>query len=347
MGHACGYGTPWVHTPNFDRLAEQGVLFMNAYTPDAKCSPSRACILTGRNPWLNEAAADYWPTYPSELKSWMEALGDGGYTIGYTGKGWAPGTLPPERTNITGKTWKSHHLKPPTSGMGNTDYAAIFADFLEAAPKDQPFCFWIESFASASAAIVGGIRPGFGGDGWHGGMADVRCLPPERIPSSRQLSTKKMKLQLLLEKYGESHRNGTNKLIHWICVPCIMFSLFGLLYSIPFLWVSKTLYMNWAALAMVLAWVYYLRLSISMFLGFVMVGFAILYGNQLVHDAVGGSDGYHALVSAGIFVVAWIGQFIGHGIEGEKPSFLDDLQFFMIGPAWLLHFIYKKMGIPY
>src|SRR4051812_26205561 len=90
MGHASAYGTPWIHTPNFDRLAERGVLFLNAYTPNAKCSPSRASILTGRNPWQNEDAANHWPSYPAKLKSWMESLGDAGYTIGFTGKGWGP-----------------------------------------------------------------------------------------------------------------------------------------------------------------------------------------------------------------------------------------------------------------
>jgi len=97
MGHAGAYGTPWVRTPNFDRLAKQGVLFLNAYTPNAKCSPSRACILTGRNPWQLEAAANHWPYYPAKFKSCMEALADGGYFVGFTGKAWAPGVLPPER----------------------------------------------------------------------------------------------------------------------------------------------------------------------------------------------------------------------------------------------------------
>jgi hypothetical protein len=100
MGHASAYGTRWVKTPNFDRLASKGLLFLNAYTPNAKCSPSRACILTGRNPWQLEAAANHWPYYPPKFKSWMEALGDSGYFVGFTGKGWAPGTLPPERKNI-------------------------------------------------------------------------------------------------------------------------------------------------------------------------------------------------------------------------------------------------------
>jgi N-sulfoglucosamine sulfohydrolase len=143
MGHASAYGTPWVHTPNFDRLARQGILFLNAYTPNAKCSPSRACILTGRNPWQNEEAANHWPFYPAKFKSWMEALGDSGYTIGFTGKGWAPGTLPPERKNITGKAYQQRKLeRKPASGVSPTDYFANFQDFLAEAAKDKPFCFW-------------------------------------------------------------------------------------------------------------------------------------------------------------------------------------------------------------
>lgn len=142
MGHASAYGTPWVHTPNFDRLAAQGILFRNAYTPDAKCSPSRASILTGRNPWQNEEAGNHWPSYPAKLKSWVEALGDSGYAVGFTGKGWGPGTLPPERQNITGKAYQEKKHKKVTTGTSNTDYLANFQDFLADAPKDKPFCFW-------------------------------------------------------------------------------------------------------------------------------------------------------------------------------------------------------------
>lgn len=142
MGHASAYGTPWVHTPNFDRLAEQGILFLNAYTPNAKCAPSRACILTGRNPWQNEAAGNHQPYYPAKFKSWMEALGDAGYDIGYTGKGWSPGILPPVRTNITGTLYEKHMLKPPARGICPVDYFANFKDFLADCPRDKPFCFW-------------------------------------------------------------------------------------------------------------------------------------------------------------------------------------------------------------
>jgi uncharacterized membrane protein YGL010W len=84
-----------------------------------------------------------------------------------------------------------------------------------------------------------------------------------------------------------------------------------------------------------------------MFAGFIVVGGAMLWGNNAIFEMTGRDAGQMALVSLGIFVVAWIGQFIGHKIEGKKPSFLEDVQFLLIGPAWLLHFIYKKVGIGY
>ncbi len=150
----------------------------------------------------------------------------------------------------------------------------------------------------------------------------------------------------LLDQYGESHQNGTNKLIHWVCVPAIMFSLMGLLYAIPFP-VDRSLFTNWAAVAFALALVYYVRLSLPMFFGFLVIGGLLVYGNDAIYRAVGQDAGQLALISIIIFVVAWIGQFIGHKIEGKKPSFLKDVQFLLVGPAWLLHFIYKKVGIAY
>jgi len=149
-----------------------------------------------------------------------------------------------------------------------------------------------------------------------------------------------------LDKYGESHQNATNKLIHWVCVPAILFSLFGMLYAIPFP-VERSLLTNWASVFFGLSLLYYLRLSIPMFLGFIVIGALVVWGNNAIYETVGYNATQLAYVSAGIFVVAWVGQFIGHKIEGQKPSFLEDVQFLMIGPAWLLHFIYKKIGIKY
>ncbi len=151
------------------------------------------------------------------------------------------------------------------------------------------------------------------------------------------------KIDWFLEKYGESHQNATNKLIHWVCVPLIMFSLLGLIYSIPFP-IEKSLIANWAAVFMGLALCYYLFLSAFMFVGFVFVGGAMVVGNHFLAQQVGSNLPF---VSLAIFVIAWIGQFIGHKIEGKKPSFFEDVQFLLIGPAWLLHFIYKKVGINY
>ncbi len=151
------------------------------------------------------------------------------------------------------------------------------------------------------------------------------------------------RIDWFLEKYGESHQNATNKLIHWVCVPAIMFSLLGLMYSIPFIG-EKTLLFNWAAVFLAFALVYYLFLSAFMFVGFVIVGGAMVAGNHLLAQTVGDNL---AFVALGIFVLAWIAQFIGHKIEGKKPSFLEDIQFLLIGPAWLLHFIYKKIGLSY
>jgi uncharacterized membrane protein YGL010W len=153
-------------------------------------------------------------------------------------------------------------------------------------------------------------------------------------------------MQWYLDKYGESHQNDTNKLIHWICVPAIMFSLLGLIYAIPFP-VERGLFTNWAAVFLALALLYYLRLSVPMFLGFIVIVGLMLWGNNAIYEAVGRNAGQLALVSLIIFAVAWVGQFIGHKIEGKKPSFLEDVQFLLIGPAWLLHFIYKKVGIRY
>lgn len=153
-------------------------------------------------------------------------------------------------------------------------------------------------------------------------------------------------IDLLLDKYGESHQNGINKLIHWICVPSIMFSLFGLLYAIPFL-VERSLYTNWATFLLVLALVYYMRLSLPMFIGFVFIGGAMVYGVNAIYEMTFGDAKMLALISFVIFAIAWVFQFIGHKIEGKKPSFLEDVQFLLVGPAWLLHFIFKKVGIKY
>jgi uncharacterized membrane protein YGL010W len=148
-----------------------------------------------------------------------------------------------------------------------------------------------------------------------------------------------------LAEYGDSHQHPTNKLIHWVCVPAIVFSVIGLLWSLPvpaaFAQISPAL--NWALLFAMAAIVYYFILSISLGIGATLVLAALL----LLADRLDGAAAPLWATSLAIFVLAWIGQFIGHRIEGRKPSFFKDLQFLMIGPLWLLAAAYRRAGIPY
>jgi uncharacterized membrane protein YGL010W len=154
------------------------------------------------------------------------------------------------------------------------------------------------------------------------------------------------KIDSLIDIYGESHQNKINKKIHWICVPLIMFSLVGLIMAIPF-FLDKTLLANWATILLILALLYYLTLSFTLFIGFLIISFLLLIGNYALYLLCQSSESNHLIISVLVFTVGWIGQFIGHKIEGKKPSFLQDIQFLLIGPAWLLHFLLKKYRIRY
>lgn len=146
--HASAYGTPWIKTPAFDRVAKEGLLFTRAYTPNAKCAPSRACILTGRNSWQLKEAANHICYFPPEFKGWAEALAEHGWNVGYTMKGWGPGVANDasgKPRQMTGKPWNQKKAAPPTNEISNNDYAANFSDFLDAAPSGKPWCFWYGS----------------------------------------------------------------------------------------------------------------------------------------------------------------------------------------------------------
>lgn len=146
--HAGAYGTPWVKTPAFDRIAKEGLLFTHAYTPVAKCAPSRAIVLTGRHAWQNEEAGNHMAYFPAKLKSWPEVLTEKGWHMGITGKGWGPGIAKDasgKLRKITGKAYDKRKAPAPTSEMGKIDYAANFNDFLDESPKDGPWCFWYGS----------------------------------------------------------------------------------------------------------------------------------------------------------------------------------------------------------
>ena len=146
--HMGAYGTEWVKTPAFDRVAAEGLLFMHAYTPNAKCAPSRACILTGRNSWQLEEAANHSPYFPAKFTTFVETLTGQGYHTGYTAKGWAPGDpgkVNGEKRQLTGAPYNKHITTPPTTGISENDYTANFEDFLNKKAEGQPFFFWYGS----------------------------------------------------------------------------------------------------------------------------------------------------------------------------------------------------------
>ena len=147
-----------------------------------------------------------------------------------------------------------------------------------------------------------------------------------------------------LDEYAESHQNPTNKLLHWICVPIIVISVVGMLWSLPvpaaFEKISPAL--NWGTAMLAVAVVYYFFLSVPLALGMLPVvlatGLTVAWLDRFAVPL------WQICIVA--FVLAWIGQFIGHHIEGRKPSFFKDVQFLLIGPLWLLAFVHRRLGLP-
>jgi len=150
-------------------------------------------------------------------------------------------------------------------------------------------------------------------------------------------------LQQWFNEYAESHQNKTNQSIHFICVPTIFFSIVGMFMSIPnfrlanFLKFNSPIIENWATIVLALLMLFYIRLSFSTFLKMLLFSFICLIGNYYLSTVLP-----LFMTSLVIFVVAWIGQFYGHKLEGKKPSFFKDLQFLLIGPAWVFEKLSKK-----
>jgi len=146
-------------------------------------------------------------------------------------------------------------------------------------------------------------------------------------------------------EYALYHKNKTNKLIHWICIPLIMFSLFGLLSLIkPFTFMINegTYKITILGVFIILTILYYLKLSKSLAIGMLLISMAFLTIIDIISLF---NKNQLLLIYISIFIIAWIGQFLGHKIEGKKPAFFKDLQFLLIGPLWLLSFIYNKLNI--
>lgn len=147
-------------------------------------------------------------------------------------------------------------------------------------------------------------------------------------------------------EYGVCHQNSTNKLLHWICIPLIVLSLLALIWCIPVppVIAANLPGFNWCWLVVLLSNLFYWRLSIPLAIGMLLITavmVAIIVGYQQLQWQ------RPWIAPFVVFVVAWIGQFVGHKIEGAKPAFVDDLKFLLIGPLWLLGFVYRKLGIRY
>lgn len=155
------------------------------------------------------------------------------------------------------------------------------------------------------------------------------------------------KIDLFFAEYGESHRNATNKLIHWICVPLIFWTILGFISLIPaphfclpyFGCISIA-----SIIAIVLVTLFYIRLSLLISFIMILIMLLMEHFTYAVNIYFGKKSW---LVFLSVFIISWVLQFIGHKIEGKKPSFVKDLQFLLIGPIWLLSCILKKLGIRY
>lgn len=159
------------------------------------------------------------------------------------------------------------------------------------------------------------------------------------------------KIDSLLNEYAESHQTKFNKRVHFICVPAIFFSLIGLLACIPMDAIMEGIlpdnllgYAHYGVVIIILGLIYYLRLSFSLFIGMLIFSALVLYGIRQI-QIIDIAPLWSIMLS--IFVVAWIAQFIGHNHEGKKPSFLKDVQFLMMGPAWTMSHLFEAIGLKY
>lgn len=181
--HAGAYGSRMVLTPHFDRVAEEGVLFQNAFCSAPQCSPCRASILTGRHIWQLEEAGSHASHFPRKFEVFTEKLEQAGYVLGYTGKPWGPG-----RWDISG--WLRNPVGPEynaerlddgerSPAISNIDYASNFQEFLDQRPEGDPFFFWF--------GCTEPHRPYTAGSGMKRGKRRSDAEVPDFLPDSEMV----------------------------------------------------------------------------------------------------------------------------------------------------------------
>lgn len=202
---AGAYGSTWVKTPNFDRVAREGVLFKNAFTSNPKCSPCRASILTGRNTWQLKEAVSHGGYFPAGFEVYPDLLEKAGYTLGLTGKGWGPGdfkTLAQRTRNPAGPSFDEHKAEPPASGIGRNDYTKNFAAFLAQRDTAKPFSFWM-GFQEPHRAYE-----------WNSGVRLGKLLADVKVPAylpDTDIVRRDLADYAVEVEYADSHIGGALK----------------------------------------------------------------------------------------------------------------------------------------
>jgi len=179
--HTSIAGDPVIKTPNFDRVAREGLLFRNSFTSCPSCTPSRASILTGQNFWRLEEGGLLFGRLRKKFSIYTHLLAEAGYVVGRTGKGFGPAnqSFDDSWKDACGRSWNRRSTEKPPAGVSNIDYAGSFADFMKARDRSKPFCFW-----------YGGYEPhrryGYG-NGAKSGMSPDEVRVPPFLPDAEQV----------------------------------------------------------------------------------------------------------------------------------------------------------------
>ena len=163
-------------------------------------------------------------------------------------------------------------------------------------------------------------------------------------PSSDTSAVERRAVDRWFDNYSADHQHSTNVAIHWICVPLIVWTVMAALWTVPVpAWLGRP--GLWAGVAMFFSLAFYLRLSRP--LAFGMLALFVVLGliTEGLYRVLG--PGWLLALAVGVFVVAWVAQFVGHHVEGKRPAFLTDLVYLLIGPAWLVGKVMRRLGIAY